>query len=146
MNCRTARALLLTAEIPDLEGRGDGDLSQHLRSCTPCRGLATELLQTMDELRRTLETPEPTGIQSVRRAVLDAQRRGTRVQRFRRLVPLAAAAGLAGLLLLRRGPQIVPVAVPPAPLIHEVSVTAPPGHSLAVLHTDDPNIVVIWFF
>jgi hypothetical protein len=69
-----------------------------------------------------------------------------RVRLLGRLVPLAAAAGLAGVLLVRRGPQVVPGAARPPDVIHDVSVTAPPGRSLAVLHTDDPNIVVIWFF
>jgi len=146
MNCQTARTLLLTAEVAELEGGGDGELSQHLRSCPDCRALAAEVLQAMGELRRDLETPQEAGIQPVRRAVLEAQRRRTRARLLARAIPLAAAAGLAGLLLVRRGPQVVPGATrTPAP-IQDVSVTAPPGRSLAVLHTDNPNIVVIWFF
>lgn len=145
MNCRTARSLLLTAEPADLEGRGDTDLSQHLRSCTHCQGLASEILQAMGELRHALEV-EAAGVHAARQAILIAQRRRTRGRLFGRLVPLAAAAGLAGLLLVRRGPQIVPGAVPAPAALHDVSVTAPPGRNLAVLHTDDPNIVVIWFF
>jgi hypothetical protein len=27
-----------------------------------------------------------------------------------------------------------------------VSVTPPPGRSVAVMETDNPNIVIIWFF
>ncbi len=146
MNCRAARALLLTAEVADLEDRGDGDLSQHFRSCPDCRALATEVLQAMGELRRALEPPQEAGIQPVRRAVLEAQRRRTRARLLARAVPLAAAAGLAGLLLMRRSPQVVPGATRTPAAIHDVSVTAPPGRSLAVLHTDNPNIVVIWFF
>jgi anti-sigma factor RsiW len=146
MNCRTARTLLLTAEVADLEGHGAGELSTHLRSCARCRDLAVELLQAVGELRRTLETPEVTAVQPVRRAVLEAQRRRARARLLARLVPLTAAAGLAGLLLVRHGPQVAPGATRVQAVIHDVSVTAPPGRSLAVLHTDDPNIVVIWFF
>jgi anti-sigma factor RsiW len=146
MNCRTARTLLLTAEVADLEGRGAGDVSHHLRSCARCRDLAAELLQAMGELRRALETTERPGVEPVRRAVLDAQRRRARTRLLARVVPLAAAAGLTGLLLVRRGPQVVPGITPARVAIHDVSVTAPPGRSLAVLHTDNPNIVVIWFF
>jgi hypothetical protein len=78
--------------------------------------------------------------------VLEALRRRTRARLLARAIPLAAAAGLAGLLLVRRGPQVVPGATRVPAAIHDVSVTAPPGRSLAVLHTDNPNIVVIWFF
>ena len=145
MNCRTAHTLILTAEVADLEGRGDSDLSHHLRSCAHCRGLAAEILQAMGELDHALKV-EDEGVQPVRQAILHAQRRRARTRRLARMVPLAAAAGLAGLLLVRRGPQVVPGAAPALEALHDVSVTAPPGHSLAVLHTDDPNIVVIWFF
>jgi len=60
-------------------------------------------------------------------------------------VPLAAAAGLAGLILTRRHPiELVPPASPtPSP---RIAVTAPPGRSVAVLQTDNPDVVVIWFF
>jgi anti-sigma factor RsiW len=145
MNCRTARTLLLTAEPADLAGRGDTDLSQHLRSCAHCRALATEILEAMGELDHALEV-EAAGVQPVRQAIRHAQHRRTRARLLRRLVPLAAAAGLAGLLLVRRGPPAVPIPLRAPAAIHDVSATAPPGHSLAVLHTDDPNIVVIWFF
>jgi anti-sigma factor RsiW len=145
MNCRTARSLLLTAELADLEGRGDSDLSQHLRSCAPCRALAEEILRAMGELRHALDVDDG-GVQPARRAIPLAQHRRTRARLLGRLVPLAAAAGLAGLLLVRRGPPAVPIPLRAPAAIHDVSATAPPGYSLAVLHTDDPNIVVIWFF
>jgi len=145
MNCRTARSLLLTAEVADLEGSGASELSQHLLICASCRELAAELLQAMGDLRRELEV-EDAGIQPGRRAVHDAQSRRARARLLGRVVPLAAAAALAGLVLVRRGPQVAPDAAPAPAAIHDVSVTAPLGRSLAVLHTDDPNIVVIWFF
>jgi anti-sigma factor RsiW len=146
MNCRTARHLMLTAEVTDLQGRGEGGLSRHIGDCGRCRALAAELVGAMDQLRSDLETPEAAGGPSVRRAVLGAKRRRARARVLGRLVPLAAAAGLAGLLLVRRGPQVIPSPARAPHVIHDVSVTAPPGRSLAVLHTPDPNIVVIWFF
>lgn len=145
MNCRTVHAQLLTAEAADLEGRGDSDLSHHLRSCAHCRALATELVQAMGELRHALEV-EDADARLARQAILLAQRRRTRARLIGRWVPLAAAAGLAGLMFVRRGPPAVPIPFQAPAGIHDVSVTAPPGHSLAVLHTGDPNIVVIWFF
>jgi anti-sigma factor RsiW len=148
MNCQTARNLLLTAEVAELQGRGDSELSRHLGSCGRCRALAAELVGTLGELRRELQAPEDSDIRSVRRAVLSAQRRRARARLLGRVVPLAAAAGLAGLLLARRGPPpgVRPAAVQEETLVHDVTVTAPPGRNLAVWHTDDPNIVVVWFF
>ena len=146
MNCQTARELLLTADSADLQGRADGELSRHISSCGSCRALAAELVGAMDQLRRNLETPEVSDIRSVRGALLAAERRRGRARLLGRVVPLAAAAGLAGLLLVRRGPQVIPGPARAPHVIHDVSVTAPPGRSLAVLHTPDPNIVVIWFF
>lgn len=145
MNCQTARSLLLTVESADLEGRGDTDLSHHLRSCAHCRALASEIRQALGELHHALDM-EAAGVQPVRQAIRHAQHRRTRARLLGRLVPLAAAAGLAGLLFVRRGPPAVPIPLRAPAEIHDVSATAPPGHSLAVLHTDDPNIVVIWFF
>jgi hypothetical protein len=62
--------------------------------------------------------------------------------------PLAAAAGVATVLLTRRGPGSI--AETPRPraetMPRGVTVTAPPGRNVAVMETDNPNVVIIWFF
>jgi hypothetical protein len=146
MNCRTARDLMLTADLADLETRSESDLSQHLRACKGCHRVATLILDAMQELTTGLSQARRADSTAARRAIAAAFRRRSRARLLRRVVPLATAAGLAGLLLVRRGPPVVPIPSRTPTAVHDVSVTAPPGRSLAVLHTDDPNIVVIWFF
>lgn len=148
MNCATARELLLVANPADLEGRTESELSQHLRSCEACRRAAELVLNGLAELELGLASdPETSALTTARRAMAEARKRRVRSQWVRRALPLAAAAGLVALLVVRRSPPLPPDTVPPRAPIHDVTVTAPPGgQSLAVLHTGDPNIVVIWFF
>ena len=62
-----------------------------------------------------------------------------------RAAPLAAAAGLAVVLVARR--ERVQQSLPPAsPIRSGLAVEGPPGRSVAVFQTDNPDIVVIWFF
>lgn len=148
MNCATARELLLVADPADLEGRTESELSRHLSSCEPCRRAAERVLSALAELEVGLASdPETSALTTARRAMAAARKRRVRSQWVRRAVPLAAAAGLAALLIVRRSPPLPPDTVPVRAPIHDVTVTAPPGgQSLAVLHTGDPNIVVVWFF
>jgi len=73
-----------------------------------------------------------------------------RAQRRRwawRVAPLAAAAVLAVALIARR--EQVQQTPPPAsapPIRSGLAVEGPPGRSVAVFQTDNPDIVVIWFF
>ncbi|HEY6110744.1 MAG TPA: hypothetical protein VIV56_17710 [Gemmatimonadales bacterium] len=148
MNCPTARELLLVADPADLEGRTESELSRHLRDCEACRQAAELVLHALAELEFGLGSDsETSALTTARRAMAEARKRRVRSQWVRRAVPLAAAAGLAALLIVRRSPPLPPDTVPPRAPIHDVTVTAPPGgQSLAVLHTGDPNIVVVWFF
>lgn len=148
MNCDTARELLLVADPVDLEGRTGSDLSQHLRNCEACRRAAELVLHALAELEVGLASDlDTSALTTARRALAEARKRRVRSQWVRRAVPLAAAAGLAALLIVRRSPPLPPDTVPTRAPIHDVTVTAPPGgQSLAVLHTADPNIVVVWFF
>jgi len=64
-----------------------------------------------------------------------------------RVAPLAAAAVLAVALIARR--EQVQQTPPPAsapPIRSGLAVEGPPGRSVAVFQTDNPDIVVIWFF
>jgi predicted anti-sigma-YlaC factor YlaD len=148
MNCDTARELLLVADPADLDGRTESELSRHLRDCEACRRAADLVLHALAELEVGLASnPDTSAVATARRAIAEARKRRVRSQWVRRAVPLAAAAGLAALLIVRRSPRLPPDTVPPRAPIHDVTVTAPPGgQSLAVLHTADPNIVVVWFF
>jgi len=146
MNCAAAHELMLTAEAMELEGRTDSDLARHVRMCTRCGAAAGRLLEAQRDLGRALDTVRPRLAPS--EAVRIAGRVARRRRRLWRTVPLAAAAVLLGVLVARR-PGVTPRPAPapgPARPPHGVSVTAPPGRSVVVLQTDNPNVVVIWFF
>jgi len=147
MNCDAARELLLVADPVDLEGGTGSELSRHLRDCDACRRAARMVLDALTELEAGLGTTRNDAAEAAaRRALVEARKRHTRSRWVRRAVPLAAAAGLAALLLVRRSPSLPPAAAPTRAPIHDVTVTAPPGRNLAVLHTGNPDIVVVWFF
>lgn len=144
MNCSVARDLILEAELATLEGESDAELSLHLRGCARCRAAAERILDAERSLRGTLAaaTPRRPAADAVERA---ARRQGARARLLWRAVPLAAAAGLAALILTKRQP------IPPGPIAAPalrptVSVTAQPGRNVAVLQTDNPGVVVFWFF
>ena len=143
MNCQAALDLMLEAEPADLAGKPDSELSRHIQGCAPCRGAAQRILEAEGSLREALAAAAPR--RSAAEAVQLAGQRQMRARRLWPLVPLAAAAGVAGLILTRRHPMelMLPAAPPPAP---RIAVTAPPGRSVAVLQTDNPDVVLIWFY
>jgi len=95
---------------------------------------------------------------AIKHALGEAARRresGRRRLLGRSLVPLAAAATVAGVLAVRSsGPATDPesrtrfaaAAVHAASGAESVDVTAPDGTNVAVFKTSNPNIVVFWFY
>jgi anti-sigma factor RsiW len=145
MTCDTSQALLLTADPAELAGSRETELSRHLAQCARCRSRAAVLLAAQAELAALL-APPAGAVPAPGSLVAEAERRRARAQRIRVLVPLATAAGLVALLLWPRAPGPGGTVTPRAPSRHLVSVTAPPGRSVAVLNSDTTDIVVIWFF
>lgn len=148
MNCELARDRLLEADLTELHGEGGSALARHLRGCSACRNRARRILDQTAALRATLEraTPRTAAAQATWRD------RGARRASFRRwavAVPLALAASLAVLVFSRHqtgqtpaSGVASPMALAPAPL----DVQVPPGQTVTVFQTDNPNIVVIWSF
>jgi hypothetical protein len=65
------------------------------------------------------------------------------------MAPLALAAGLAILLVARPWQPRLPrggTGSPPAPAAPGLDVQGPPGRTVAIFQTDNPDIVVIWSF
>lgn len=146
MNCRTARERLLEADLSEL--RGEGDLALHLQSCERCRSRAQVILDQYAALRSALDGQAPRLDPAAVRRHAHLVRRPLR-PRWAIVVPLALAASLAILVVTRRHqPGSEPrTAVPPLPSTGEgLDVQGPPGQTVAVFQTDNPNIVVIWSF
>jgi hypothetical protein len=148
MNCQAAETLMLTAEPTELRGSGESELSRHVRGCTGCRVLASRILAAQSELAEALRV-DADAHSVPRMLIAAAERRGKLATRLRRLAPLAAAAALAGLLLIRRTPHET-TRFAPAEMStrHDIVVTAPAGRSVAVLQgaSKTNDIIVIWFF
>jgi predicted anti-sigma-YlaC factor YlaD len=145
MDCRAARELMSTADRAALEAASEAALAAHLAHCASCRASARAILDAERELVRALAAATPRrSLEEVGRTAASrpAQRRW-----LWRAVPVAAAAVVAALLLGRPAPvRWLPQG--PTRFAHRagIAVQAPPGRSVAVLRTDNPDIVVIWFF
>jgi len=142
VTCAAARELLLEADLRAM----DPALQAHLDACLECRTLAEHLRAAERELSRGLAamTSRTDAGVAVRRAAAEARRR-TRRRRAAAIATLAAAAGLSAVVLATRQPTLpgsAPAVLAPAHL----SVIAPPGRNVAVLKTDNPDVVVFWFF
>jgi hypothetical protein len=150
MDCTAVRDAILEAEPAELRRLTDSDVSVHLRQCSTCRALAMQISKAEDELRGHFsQAPQ---LESVAAALEAASVRAGIIRRRRRrgwaAVPALAAAGVAVALLVRTGgapPANVRSPIPPsataAPLVETTA-----GPHVAVLETDNPNIVVVWTF
>jgi len=151
MNCEAASELLLTADPAELEGSSGSPLADHLRSCPPCRAAAEHLLMAQRALTDHLEAGEMSGAAAgaVQLAIRSAQLRRRAARRVRLGLPLAAAAVLAGVLVLRRTPEppLSPNTRNAAAVPARFSVTAPRGRNVLVMQQPDTShVIVVWFF
>ncbi len=139
MTCNTMRERILEADLAELRGETDTPLSRHLATCVSCQALAKKIVQAEAELGLALDTMS-TGVRT-RRTTAPRRRLG----HWAVLVPLAAAAGLAA-IMLGRGAD-----VPTEPALTALQAGALPvvepadDQTVAIFTTDDPDIVVVWF-
>jgi predicted anti-sigma-YlaC factor YlaD len=139
MTCNTMREQILEADLAELRGETDTPLAQHLRKCHACRGVAEKIVLAEADLGVALDAMS-TGVRT-RRTTAPRRRLG----HWAVLVPLAAAAGLAA-IMLGRGAD-----VPTEPALTALQVGALPvvepadDQTVAIFTTDDPDIVVVWF-
>lgn len=153
MTCDFARELMLEADLSDLAGTGQPELAQHLEICVACRARAERILHESRSLADAVSAMRP------KRPLTRAQEQAERVaqvlaakqRKWRRIgvaAPIAIAAGVGGLLLWGNG-NGHQYATPPTTGVSRIAdfdVEAPPGTSVAVFGTDNPKIVVIWYF
>jgi anti-sigma factor RsiW len=151
IDCGAALERLLEADAAELEGRGDYELAAHVRGCARCGAIAARLVRGQAELARALDALGPrVGVEDA----LAAARLRQRAAAWRRTLgwatPLAAAAVLAGVLLLRgwwgAGPTMPGEMMPRATVAIEPLVEMPAARNVLVFETKDQSAKVIWFY
>jgi hypothetical protein len=148
VNCSSARRAMLEADLAELTPQADSELGIHLETCAACRGAAAEIRGLEAGLAAWLAaaTPRTDAACAVARAAATARRR-IRARRIGAVLSLAAAAVLAGLLIVPPRRDLTgPVAAPRRGMAAAgFSVAASPGRDVLVLQPADPNIVVVWY-
>jgi hypothetical protein len=142
---------MMEADPRDLAGEGDPKLALHLETCEKCRSLSEKFLASQLGLARELDERAPRlsaeeALQVAKRRVATIRRRNARWQIG---APMAAAAGLAGLVLLvDDGDKTEALARGRVPeQLPGLEVVGPPGKDVVVFKvTDRPDVVVVWFF
>ncbi|UCD24978.1 MAG: hypothetical protein JSW51_03380 [Gemmatimonadota bacterium] len=152
MNCSQALELILEADVTELEGGGDSALSAHVRDCSPCGKLVQQILSEQRELNGLLRAEQPktsvdTALARVDERVVASKRRR---RAWRTAIPVAAAAGVAGILLSdgdrNGGLDSVWQAPEPSSAVG-FEIETPPGKNVAVFKVEDRHdIVVVWFY
>jgi anti-sigma factor RsiW len=145
-------ARVLDADRAELDGSTDSELARHIADCPLCASAARAILAMEGALDRALAThPELDDPRALVARALEEPPAAAR-RRVPGWVPLVAAAGAAGLLLLPRagwGPATHDLLGPPEAAVVSLGppdVAAPAGTDFAVLRTDDPDITVVWIF
>jgi hypothetical protein len=152
VNCSEARELMLEADSTELEARRGSRLGVHLGECAQCAAIARDILAEQQELQRVLRAARPkTGVDmALTRAAARAGAARRRRRMWRTVIPLAAAAGLAGLLVFDHSRTAMPGSVWHAPERQAavgLDIETPPGKNVAVFEiADRPDIVVVWFY
>jgi predicted anti-sigma-YlaC factor YlaD len=142
---------MLEADPSDLAGSGASALTAHLHSCEKCRRMADRILAAQEALDTSIASAQPRI--PVNEALGAAARRAEHEHRrrtWRTAVPVAAAAGVAGLLLLSNRTGELPGQLwqpTPSTIGTGVDVEAPPDRSVVVFDIEDqPDVLVVWFF
>ncbi len=178
MTCETALDRMLEAGPAVLRGEDGGELARHIAGCPRCARVATAILADLEAVDRALadfadardaDAAADAALAAVRRqgdgdVVPLRSRPGTttgdasprhaggagsrRAWTRRAWVPLAAAAALAAVLVLRQDEAPFPAGpAPAAPAIEpRVSVTPPADRGAAILETENPNITIVWLY
>lgn len=148
MRHEEAMERMLEADPDELVGESDTPLAAHVQKCERCNALGRRLLEEQTTLARAIEEirPRAAATEATDRALGG---RGTGSSRWgwgAVLVPLAAAAAVAALLLwtpregsVRRAEP--PIAVEPGPA--RVSIDVPEGGAV-VFATRDPAVTLVW--
>lgn len=150
ISCEVALDRLLEADPAELAGRGETELTAHVRECPRCQAVAARLQEGQEELGRALSELRPRA--GVEEALILARARRRRMLKWRKAwrwaAPVAGAAVLAGVFLLR-SPDTgrMPGEIVPLPVKRiEPLVDAPLAQNVMVFEREDRSVRVIWFY
>lgn len=181
MTCETALERILEADPEELSGETSSPLGEHLWTCARCRALADEVLEGQAALAAVLEAMRPrTDVEELPGMIPDSAggevelARSARPRSRRRwawgMLPVAAAAVVAGLLLSDGGRDGSPAVVTPAEsappgafgrqsvasvgpgrrAVPSPAISRPPRvgvsrpHGVTIIQTSNPKISVVW--
>jgi hypothetical protein len=175
MTCDEVIATLLEADPQDLLPDPQTELGRHLTGCERCRRAARLVEDGSRELDAWLDrsgthlpaldvesileraghpdpeantTPLEAGSALHGRAASGSSPSRLRA-RARWFLPLAAAAGLATILVTRQDPGALPgpdTATPAQEAPEGLALDVPGGRNAAVLSTDNPDITIVWIY
>jgi hypothetical protein len=139
MKCEAVRDALLEADMDELRGTGDSDVTRHVATCADCAAYARRIMQSYSQMAVGLGQ---MSTQNVAATVIPMKKRRPAMWLP---LPLAAAAILA-LLLLRSEREELPNVDALAQLItREAPVASPPaGKQAMILERNDMTIV--WLY
>ena len=157
MICAACRDRLLEAGRADIGhalAGGSGPCAAHLAECSECRDLAQRIVEMEEGLAAGMTSIQPGGraVEAASAAIRESVRRRSRDRR--RWGWLAAAAAVAGLVAIRtvdlrfEPPEQEVASLAPASASAAVGPEVEPlgDESVAVFTTDNPDIVVFWFY
>ena len=155
---------LLSAELDELAGRAETELSRHVRVCPHCSARARKILAASGALHRGLDAGR--AVDAVDKEALIARARSeTSTRRFtwrdtrwsapfgdwaglRAAAALGAMAVVAITVLFAVGgrEETLPDAESlPEPIHNKPLLVDAPGYNVAVIPTTNPDITIFWF-
>lgn len=171
VTCAECRDWMLTADTHALShAETDPDvpaeMRDHLAHCAGCQAAAREVLVSQTALGQELNArsaaSSEVGIAAARRAIVAGRERQSHASRWSRrrwLAGLAVAASLAVAVVARDSathrpppafsplsPRVLAQAGLESPGEASPVVAAPPGLTVAVFHTSNPRITIVWYF
>jgi hypothetical protein len=149
INCDNAFERLLEADPAELAGQGDSEVAVHVRECGGCKAVGTQLLGGQEQLATVLTQMVPrTDVDGALSAARAHRSKIRKRQQFWQWGPIAAAAAISGVMILRAlgGNPIVEGEILSPPAAIESLVEAPAGQNVLVFETRDQSAKVIWFY
>jgi len=148
-NCDGALERLLEADPEELAGQGDSEVAVHVRECVRCQAVGAKLLVGQGRLTDALGRMVPrTDVDRALSAARARRLKAHRWQQFWQWGPVAAAAAIAGVMILQAlgGAPMLEGEIGAVPVAIEPLVEAPAGRNVMVFETSDQLAKVIWFY